>query len=830
MAKLQVLKGATSVLVRIFIQDSISTTGAGKTGLTSTSFTGTKVYVARDDDGNAGGTAVTITDSTRGTWSSGGIKEKDATNMPGVYEFGLTNASLASGSRSCTYLFIGSGIAPLPLEIELTGVDNQDAIHGGMSALPNTACTTNASLLTSGTGTDQLSVSSGKILLQATQSGVTIPTVTTVTNQLTAAAIATGIWQDTTSSDFTVSSSIGKSLYTSGAVPGAAGGLFIAGTNAATVITTSLTTHIIGTVDTVTTYTGNTPQTGDSFARLGAPVGASISADIAEIEADTDLITAGVTVSDITATALSKFFLTDSTTTYASAVSGSVVKEIVTNVTGTAPTAAAVATAVWQDTTSGDFTVASSIGKSLYTSGNVPGAANGLFIAGTNAATVITTSLTTHIIGTVDTVTTYTGNTPQTGDSFARLGAPVGASISADIAEIEAEVDTIAAGTSDPWVTSLPGSYSSGQAGFIIGTYLTGNSFTRLGAPVGASISADIAEIEADTDLITTGVTVSDITATALSKFFLTDSTTTYASAVSGSVVKEIVTNVSGSAPTAAQVATAVWQDTTSGDFNVSNSIGKSLYTSGAVPGAAGGLFIAGTNAATVITTSLTTHIIGTVDTVTTVTNQLTAAAIATAIWQDTTSGDFTVTSSPGKILVSQLGGAFSTTSSSVFSTASLVNAPTGSGASAADIATAVWQDTTSGDFTVSGSIGKSLFTSGAVPGAAGGLFIAGTNAATVITTSLTTHLIGTVDTVTTVTNQLTAASITANILAAAIPLSNTDNTVADCLNAARAQGFGKWVIDTMAKTLTMYGPNESTIVHTFDLDSVVEPTTRTKH
>lgn len=32
---------------------------------------------------------------------------------------------------------------------------------------------------------------------------------------------------------------------------------------------------------TLTTYTGNTPQTGDAFARLGAPAGASIAADIA---------------------------------------------------------------------------------------------------------------------------------------------------------------------------------------------------------------------------------------------------------------------------------------------------------------------------------------------------------------------------------------------------------------------------------------------------------------------------------------------------------------------------------------------------------------------
>ena len=37
-----------------------------------------------------------------------------------------------------------------------------------------------AVLLTSGTGTGQISLSSGAVLLQATQTGVTIPTVTTV--------------------------------------------------------------------------------------------------------------------------------------------------------------------------------------------------------------------------------------------------------------------------------------------------------------------------------------------------------------------------------------------------------------------------------------------------------------------------------------------------------------------------------------------------------------------------------------------------------------------------------------------------------------------------
>lgn len=107
--------------------------------------------------------------------------------------------------------------------------------------------------------------SSGRVLLQPAQAGVTIPTVTTVANQLTTAQIATGIFQDTVAGDFTAANSIGKSI---------------------------LNGVTLGTGLTINGYTGNTPQTGDSFLRIGAPVGASISADIAEIEAETDGIAA----------------------------------------------------------------------------------------------------------------------------------------------------------------------------------------------------------------------------------------------------------------------------------------------------------------------------------------------------------------------------------------------------------------------------------------------------------------------------------------------------------------------------------------------------------
>tara|TARA_R110000772_G_C13310276_1_gene440143 strand:- start:3819 stop:4661 length:843 start_codon:yes stop_codon:yes gene_type:complete len=58
---------------------------------------------------------------------------------------------------------------------------------------------------------------------------------------------------------------------------GGAGGVFIAGTNAATTVTTSFTTtftgNLTGSVDSVT---GDTKQTGDSFARIGA-AGASLT-------------------------------------------------------------------------------------------------------------------------------------------------------------------------------------------------------------------------------------------------------------------------------------------------------------------------------------------------------------------------------------------------------------------------------------------------------------------------------------------------------------------------------------------------------------------------
>lgn len=91
---------------------------------------------------------------------------------------------------------------------------------------------------------------SSTVNLSATTTNL-VNTTTTVTNQLTAAQIATGVWQDTTAGDFTTASSIGKSLFTSGVVPGGSGGILISGSNSGTTTLGALT------VSGATTLTGN---------------------------------------------------------------------------------------------------------------------------------------------------------------------------------------------------------------------------------------------------------------------------------------------------------------------------------------------------------------------------------------------------------------------------------------------------------------------------------------------------------------------------------------------------------------------------------------------
>jgi len=169
MAKLIVKSGSTSRLEHVFILDSTSTTGAGKTGLTNASVT---LYYWRPGDTSIGAQTGTMSAGTLGTWSSFGFKEMDATNLPGFYEVGLPNAVFAAGTNHAVVMIKGTGIAPVTLEYQLVAFDPDSGSNLGLSALPTASTGTAGAIITSGTGTAQLSVSSGAVTTGAVTSGV----------------------------------------------------------------------------------------------------------------------------------------------------------------------------------------------------------------------------------------------------------------------------------------------------------------------------------------------------------------------------------------------------------------------------------------------------------------------------------------------------------------------------------------------------------------------------------------------------------------------------------------------------------------------------------
>ena len=135
--KLSIKAGSVSQSVYVFIQDSTSTTGAGLAGLTNASAGLTAYYALPLAAPVAIALAALALITT--AYASGGFVAVDGTNMPGWYRLDLPNAAIAvaSGRFVSLHLKGATNMAPLPLEIELTGWDNQDGMRGGLTALPN---------------------------------------------------------------------------------------------------------------------------------------------------------------------------------------------------------------------------------------------------------------------------------------------------------------------------------------------------------------------------------------------------------------------------------------------------------------------------------------------------------------------------------------------------------------------------------------------------------------------------------------------------------------------------------------------------------------------
>lgn len=124
-----------------------------------------------------------------------------------------------------------------------------------------------------------------------------------------------------------------------------------------------------------------------------------------------------------------------------------------------------------------------------------------------------------------------------------------GTDVAADIIAIKAETASILTDTAEI------GAAGAGLTAIDLPDQtmnITGNITGNLSGSVG-SVTGNV------------GGTINGLTATALADFFDTDSGTTYASAVAGSVVAEIADNAGGSALTEAGIADAVWDELQSG-------------------------------------------------------------------------------------------------------------------------------------------------------------------------------------------------------------------------------------------------------------------------
>jgi hypothetical protein len=256
MPKISIVAGATSQTVNIFIADSTSTTGAGLTGLVFNTAGLTAYYMLP----RAAAVAITLATlaAVTSAYSSGGFKEIDATHAPGWYRLDLPNAAIASGRFSSMHLQGATNMAPLPVEIELTGWDNQDAAAGGLTSVA------------------AIKVQTDKLTF-------------TVANQVDSNVLD---WKSATAPAMT-----GDAFARLGAPAGASVSADVAAvkvdTAAIKVQTDKLTFTVANQVDSnVLDWKSSTApaMTGDAFARLGAPAGASVSADVAAVKSDTNSI------------------------------------------------------------------------------------------------------------------------------------------------------------------------------------------------------------------------------------------------------------------------------------------------------------------------------------------------------------------------------------------------------------------------------------------------------------------------------------------------------------------------------------------------------------
>jgi hypothetical protein len=373
----------------------IPSTGLPKTGDAAN----LTAYVSKDD-----GTVTVLADTS--------ATETDATNAKGLYIFdvaqGETNADkLVFSCKSST-----SDVSVVPVTVytrppnaNLLSIDASGRVDViKIAGTTQTARDLGTSvLLSSGTGTGQISLTSGRVNADM----VAISGDTTAADNLeqalddTAGSVPwTGIVDQGTAQSVSAATIVLRSAAAFG--DDDLNGATVELTSGNALGARAVITDYVGSTDTATvSWPGTTPtgtptykifasapspsvaQTGDAYARLGAPAGASVSADVAAVKTDT-----GNLVTRITSTLFSGI---TSLSQWLGLLAGK---------------------------QSGNSTARTEV--------RATGAGSGTFDETTDSQEAIRDNQ----------------GTAQTGDTYARIGAPAGASVSADVAAVK--VDTAA--------------------------------------------------------------------------------------------------------------------------------------------------------------------------------------------------------------------------------------------------------------------------------------------------------------------------------------------------------------------------------------------------
>jgi hypothetical protein len=309
-----------------------------------------------------------------------------------------------------------------------------------------------------------------------------------------------------------------------------------------------------------------TAQTGDSFARLGAPAGASVSADIAAIEAQTDDI--GIAGAGLTAVPWNAAWDAEVQSevqdaievnhldhllavTYDPAsqpgVADALLNELIESdagvsrytanalaqapTGGSAPTVGQIADGVWDELLSG-HAISGSTGEALSAAGTAGdpwttalpgayGAGTAGKIIGDNVNATISSRATQTSVDTIDDLLDTEVAAIKADTAAILLDTGTDGVVLANDAITAAKIAADAIGASEfaqgaadkVWSTAARTLTAATNITSTGGTTVpqTGDSFARLGAPAGASVSADIAAVEAQTDDI--GVAGAGLTA-----------------------------------------------------------------------------------------------------------------------------------------------------------------------------------------------------------------------------------------------------------------------------------------------------------------------------